>query len=315
MAKLDELYPDVTQDNSKPKKDQSKANTQIKKTGQRRRSWEEPIEEKQTPISSMIMLRTDECEPWEFADRGEYEMGDITALAKSIAHEGQKVPILIRRSIKSSKKYEIIYGHRRWRACKSLGKEVQAIVEDLDDKEAASAQKVENENRKNICDYSRALSYKKMLDHKLFNTEKELADFLKLSKQTLNDLMAFARIPGAIVDKIHHMHELPLTLAVKIASLSKDSSNIEHIVAMTTYINQKKVTLRNFDKIFNDIANGESVSLTSNEVIYGRNGAKLFSVRVDANGAPCFVVLEAGRKVLNLDKVKETLTNIAEGIS
>lgn len=313
MAKLDELYPDVAQDGSSNlTKDQPKANAQTKKTGQRRRSWEQPIEDVVLQ-QSIVGLKTTECEPWEFADRGEYEMGDITSLAKSILHEGQKVPILVRNSKKSNAKYEIIYGHRRWRACKSLGVDVQAIVEDLDDKSAASAQKVENENRKNICDYSRALSYRKMLEHKLFDTEKELASSLQLSAQTLNDLMAFTRIPSEIADKIHHMHELSISLAIKIASLAKKSSNIEHLISMTAYINQKKVTLRNFDKIFNDILLGQEVSLKNNEIIYGKNGAKLFSVREDANGAPCFVVLEAGRKTLSLAKVKEMLRNIAEG--
>ncbi len=57
------------------------------------------------------------------------------ALKRSLAEEGQKVPVELRRHpAKPGRYYQLVYGHRRWRAAQELGIRLKAIVGDLDDR-------------------------------------------------------------------------------------------------------------------------------------------------------------------------------------
>ena len=46
------------------------------------------------PSSSLISISTNECRPWDFADRSSSEMGNIEELANSIKTNGIQVRIL-----------------------------------------------------------------------------------------------------------------------------------------------------------------------------------------------------------------------------
>ncbi|QUS59031.1 plasmid partitioning protein RepB [Pseudovibrio brasiliensis] len=71
-------------------------------------------------------------------------------LQSSIAESGQQVPILVRSHPQKDGRYQIAYGHRRWMACKSLGKKVLAFVRELTDEQLLIAQGQENHERKNL---------------------------------------------------------------------------------------------------------------------------------------------------------------------
>jgi len=117
--------------------------------------------EKHTHIVTLKYLDVNHCRPWMFADRPENEMGDINSLSESIKITGQQEPILVRPTDNEKKEqYEIIFGHRRWRACKKIGTKVLAIIKAVTDREASLFQKEENENRKDLSDFAKAKSFK-----------------------------------------------------------------------------------------------------------------------------------------------------------
>lgn len=71
-------------------------------------------------------------------------------LQASIAESGQQVPILVRSHPEMKGRYQIAYGHRRWMACKNLGKKVLVFVRELNDEQLLIAQGQENHERKNL---------------------------------------------------------------------------------------------------------------------------------------------------------------------
>lgn len=72
---------------------------------------------------------------------------DLDALKRSLAEEGQQIPILVRPK-PGTDRYEIVAGRRRLQATKELGRDViQAFVRSMDDEEAFVAQGVENNAR------------------------------------------------------------------------------------------------------------------------------------------------------------------------
>lgn len=82
---------------------------------------------------------------------------DFESFKKLIADEGQKIPIQVRKNPAAEGRYQIVYGHRRWRACIDLGIKVKAIQVDLSDSELVVAQGIENAARQDLSWIERAL--------------------------------------------------------------------------------------------------------------------------------------------------------------
>ena len=66
------------------------------------------------------------------------------ALVDSILREGQIAPALLRPHPEEAGKYELVYGHRRHRACAKLGRPLRAIVRPMDDETAVTFLSREN---------------------------------------------------------------------------------------------------------------------------------------------------------------------------
>ena len=120
-------------------------------------------------LESVIEIETGLIDPSFVRDRlddpdpssGSEEAADedptgIEALARSIAEGGQAVPILVRPHPDDAGRYQIAYGHRRWRACRMLGRPVRAIVRPLGDEDLVLAQGRENNARRDLTFIERA---------------------------------------------------------------------------------------------------------------------------------------------------------------
>lgn len=74
---------------------------------------------------------------------------DFEKLVASIrTNGGNSIPAMVHRCVKKPNEYELIYGHRRWMACRAAGVRLIATVkEGLSPKEIAKLQLVENSHR------------------------------------------------------------------------------------------------------------------------------------------------------------------------
>ncbi len=270
----------------------------------------------ESPKNILVEISPSDCSPWGFSDRDEAELGNIEELANSIRLAGQQEPILVR-PVKSALfpnnseiKYEIIFGNRRWRACKLIGKNLLAIVRELTDQEAALAQKEENENRQDISDYSKAIHYKRLIDAKVFENENQLAMKLNIHRNLINNVMSYTRIPKQLLDIIPNIHHLSQRMAMKLAALSKTPENLEVLILLAPKIGDGKVTSTNIDKALEEIKIGKVASATKKSIpVTGKGGAEIFTIREDSNGAPCIVLHKATRQVINIDELKIMLKN------
>lgn len=76
---------------------------------------------------------------------------------EGIRRDGQKLPILVRPMPEQAGVYQVAYGHRRLRACQTLGIPVRAIVMPLTDEQLVVAQGIENTERENLSFIEQAL--------------------------------------------------------------------------------------------------------------------------------------------------------------
>jgi ParB family chromosome partitioning protein len=105
-----------------------------------------------------IELRPEVVDPSPFPDRLEDDSNHAFEEFKQlIAEKGQQVPVQVRRHPAADGRYQIVYGHRRWRAATELGIPLKAIVLDLDDNELVVAQGIENGARQDLTWIEKAL--------------------------------------------------------------------------------------------------------------------------------------------------------------
>lgn len=90
------------------------------------------------------------------ADRLSDDGEEFQELLQAVKESGQTTPILVRPSSADSKRYMVVFGHRRLRVARELGTPVKAIVKQLDDTTSAIVQGQENAARSNLSFIERA---------------------------------------------------------------------------------------------------------------------------------------------------------------
>jgi ParB family transcriptional regulator, chromosome partitioning protein len=241
--------------------------------------------------NELVLVDAKECEPWEYANRSADEMGNMDALINSIKQNNQLQPALVRSHPNpyNGIKYQIIFGRRRHAACLQLGVPFLVIKKDsLSIQEAISSQNAENKFRKDISHYSNAVLYKKLIDNRAFKNEKELAEKLNLSRSSLNDIMAFTKIPGEIICLVPDIHGLSVYIAVKIVRLLNDDKNLlSKLITIASEIGKSITTPAELDKALENNKKMSKTSGISQKNILSEDGKKLFTFKVDHKGTPC----------------------------
>ena len=99
--------------------------------------------------------------------RSHFDDNSMKELADSIKEQGLLMPILVKKDKNSinNKKFIIIAGERRWRACKSLKmKTINAIIiKNTSEKSDALAAIIENVQRENLSVLEEAIAYDKLI--------------------------------------------------------------------------------------------------------------------------------------------------------
>ena len=126
---------------------------------------------------------------------------DHAALVRSIAENGQLVPVLLRPHPAQPSRFQTAYGHRRIRAVVELGRSVRAVVRKMTDEELVVAQGKENGERLDLSFIERA-KYAVALEERGFKRE-VIGTALSVDKTELSRLISVGRaIPRGLVDAI-----------------------------------------------------------------------------------------------------------------
>ena len=250
----------------------------------------------------LIELPCSELSPWRYSDRPENEMGDLNDLADSIKQHGQQSAALVR---KKEGQYELIFGHRRWRACKQLGINLLCrVVADLSDETAAALQTSENFDRQDISDYARALSFKRLLDNNVFESEAKLCVKLRISKTTINDILSYTRLPKDVLDNLTNIHKISRRTIVKLSVLLKDINNKKYLDSLLEKINEGEITSTNIESFLTKM----KLKLHTNLPSITRNDDLGIKIKKNKDGSVKFTI-DVPRKLVpsSVDKAREDI--------
>ncbi|MBO3761610.1 plasmid partitioning protein RepB [Ciceribacter sp. L1K22] len=132
-------------------------------------------------------------------------MGDDAAaysdLLEAIRERGQDSPILVRPHPQKEGHYQIVFGHRRARAARDLGRPVRAVVKSVTDADHVIAQGQENSARENLSFIERATFAQKLLE--LGHDKKTIQSALSVDAPMLTRMLfVTGRVPAPIVAAI-----------------------------------------------------------------------------------------------------------------
>lgn len=147
----------------------------------------------------------------------------IDELAESIKAIGQLQPILIR---PKDKRYEIVYGHRRFLATQRLGKaRILSTVRELDNQTTALMRATENIAREDISPIEEAAIYQDLSETAGLSIDK-IASRMGKSASLIKRRMDLLRMPPCLQKAVHNK-EIGYSAAEELWSLG-DLTDIEY---------------------------------------------------------------------------------------
>lgn len=174
-----------------------------------------------------------EIVPSELNPRKTFDQEELEELAQSIKENGLVQPITLRKKgNKKDSKYEIVCGERRFRACQIIGTEtIQAVVKDLDDKQAFACMIIENLQRKNIDPMEEAAALGKLFDEKTMT----VAQMAKLLGKSTSFVVGRIQLNKTIPEFVQLMKDgvLVLTHLLDICKLTEEQQKVLYATCFT----------------------------------------------------------------------------------
>lgn len=151
-----------------------------------------------------ILIDAREIRPSEWANRlsESFKTSEFAAHKAEISSAGgNKQPIKVRPISDSGEfKFEVVFGHRRHRACLELGIPVLAIVDSLDDRDLFIEMDRENRAREDLTPYEQGVMYARALEKGLFSSLRKMAEEIGEDASNVSKAVSLARLPGPVLD-------------------------------------------------------------------------------------------------------------------
>jgi ParB family chromosome partitioning protein len=161
---------------------------------------------------------------WANRHPDSFSTTEFARLKQDIGLAGGNVqPILVRTLIDQPGHYEIVFGHRRHRACSELGIPVLATIDPgaVSDLDLFSAMDRENRERADLSPFEQGTMYRRALDEKLYPSNRRLAEALGVSHTWVANVLLVADLPAPVVEcfrsplEIQHRHAKRIAAALE----------------------------------------------------------------------------------------------------
>ena len=144
--------------------------------------------------ADILRIPVDMIEPNPFQPRMSFDQDALQELAESIRTFGLIQPITVRK--KSSDRYQIISGERRFKACRLAGLDmVPAYIRDASDQGMLEMAIVENIQRENLDPIEVALSYQRLIEECSL-TQEQMADRVGKKRASVTNYLRLLKLPA-----------------------------------------------------------------------------------------------------------------------
>lgn len=119
--------------------------------------------------------------------------------AELVESAGNIQPIVLRPSPTAEGRYEIVFGHRRTRACRECGLPVLAVVVPVNDQDLFMMMERENRSREDLSPWEQGESYRRALRSGLYKSLRQLAQAVGRDAGTVSRYVAIADLPEPVL--------------------------------------------------------------------------------------------------------------------
>ncbi|MBA7575806.1 Nucleoid occlusion protein [subsurface metagenome] len=152
--------------------------------------------------------------------RMEIDPERISELAKSISEIGLLQAIVVR---PIDDRYEVVFGHRRYLACKILKLEtIRALIKPMTDNEAAVSRATENLARVDLTPIEEAATYKDLIDSYGISVD-QVADRVGKSSHVVMRRMDLLKMPP-VLQKAVHSKQISMTVAEELWPITEEGA-------------------------------------------------------------------------------------------
>lgn len=174
--------------------------------------------------------------------RKRFNREQLEELANSIKEFGILQPIIVRPiEIDGVKKYQIVAGERRFRACKMLNlPTIPAIIKDFDENKSFSLSIIENIQREDLNIVEEAIAYNELINIYSY-TQNDLAMKLGKSRSHVTNILRLLRLPEKV---LNYLIENKLEMGHARALI-----NHEKAEELADYVVENKLSVRETEKL------------------------------------------------------------------
>ncbi|NSZ19524.1 plasmid partitioning protein RepB [Agrobacterium vitis] len=135
-------------------------------------------------------------------DRLEEDPQALSELVAAIRDHGQNSPILLRPHPKDSRRYMVVFGHRRLKAARALGRPVRAVVKPMADRDHVIAQGQENSARADLSFIEKAVFARQLSALNYDSDSATVMAALSIDRATLSKMLSVANMPDDVLAAI-----------------------------------------------------------------------------------------------------------------
>lgn len=275
------------------------------------------------PEDQLVSLDPNRVRTWRYKDRQPEDLvgPEYDDLLQSIARKGQDTPILVRPIKHKDYDYEEVTGFRRLHICRALGINVLAVVRDMSDRQAFSAQIDENDKRSGMSYWRRAQSLKKVVEDQVYPSLDAMAVEIGIARSTISN---YIRVVDGMPDVF--VNEIPLQNCPREVLFYLMAQKVQGETFLNRWIKARRsdfiysdpIRLKDVEKSFNDYLNlipqedkTEKPKKKDGAKTYVGKAGKLFSItrkgdQVSVN------ILKDGKRIMDDEELADALLKIMD---
>ena len=124
-------------------------------------------------------------------------------------------------------RYELVFGHRRYEACRQIGLPVWAVVENLDDRALIEEMDRENRGRADPSPWEQGMTYLRALEKGVYPSNRQMAAALGVDISNLGKALALARLPATVIAAFPTPQSIQLAWATDLGkAMTEDESGL-----------------------------------------------------------------------------------------
>lgn len=224
---------------------------------------------------------------WANRDQANFAGEDFVELKQEIASAGGNVqPIKVRVAKPGgAHEYEIVFGHRRHRACLELGLPVLAVIDNMGEVDLFVQMDRENRSRKNLSAWEQGMMYLRALDKGLFPSSRKLAEEVGVDLGQVGKAISLAKLPREVIDAFASPLDLQFRWAKPLADcLERDLAGLVARAKKAKTLGADRSAKDVLEALLGVEGQGGLNGSTPPPIVIQRNGKEAASIALDAKG-------------------------------